>query len=71
MLPNLDIDSSFVALSPAAAAKALGVSRQSIYNLLAAGKISARKFGTRTLVDADSVRRYFATLPAFRTRPIT
>jgi excisionase family DNA binding protein len=37
-----------------------------IYNLLAAGKLRARKLGNRTLIDAGDVRLYFETLPAYR-----
>ena len=62
------IDPSTVALSPKAAAIALSVSRMTIYNLLAAGKLRARKLGNRTLLDAADVRRYFASLPAYRPK---
>ena len=57
-----------VALSPAAAAAFLSVSRMTIYNLLAAGKLHARKLGNRTLLDAADVRRYFETLPTYRPK---
>ena len=52
-----------LALSPAAAARFLGVSKRSIYNLLAAGTLTARKHGKRTLIEVSSIRKYFETLP--------
>jgi len=60
MAPNTEP----LALSPAAAARFLGVSKRTIYNLLAAGSLKARKLGKRTLVEAQSLRAYFETLPA-------
>ncbi len=56
-----------VALSPAAAAAFLSVSRMTIYNLLAAGKLRARKLGNRTLLTAADVRRYFRELVSLST----
>lgn len=35
---------------------ALGVGRNSVYNLIAAGKLATVKIGRRTLVKADSIR---------------
>jgi hypothetical protein len=52
-----------LSLSPAASGRFLGVSKRSIYNLISAGKIIAKKDGARTLVDVASIRAYYAALP--------
>ncbi len=51
------------------AAKVSGLGRSTVYELIAAGKLEARKSGARTLILADSLRRYVASLPkaAIRT----
>ena len=46
------------------AAQAAGLGRSTLYELIAAGRIEARKAGGRTLIPADSLRRYLAELPA-------
>jgi hypothetical protein len=51
-----------LALSPVAAAQFLSISKRSLSRLVAAGKIVARKDGSRTLVDVASLKR---TTPAF------
>ena len=33
------------------------------YELIAAGKLVARKLGTRTVIEAESLREYVASLP--------
>lgn len=45
------------------AAKALDVSRSTVYNLIASGQIVALKMGTRTIVTAEELKRYLGTLP--------
>jgi excisionase family DNA binding protein len=45
------------------ASKASGLGRTTLYELVGAGKIEARKAGTRTLIPADSLRAYIASLP--------
>ena len=52
-----------LALSPRDAADCLSVSKRTVSNLIAAGKIEARKNGTRTLVDVASLKTYYANLP--------
>ena len=52
-----------LALSPRDAADCLSVSKRTVSNLIAAGKIEARKNGTRTLVDVASLKMYYASLP--------
>lgn len=41
-----------------------GIGRTSLYLLLAQGKLEARKAGNRTLILAESLRRYVESLPA-------
>jgi excisionase family DNA binding protein len=52
-----------IALSPAKAAAFLSLSKRTITELIAAGKIVARKHGKRTLVETQSLRDYLASLP--------
>jgi excisionase family DNA binding protein len=53
-----------LAFTIADAAKASGLGRTSLYELIGAGKLEARKAGNRTLIPADSLRAYLASLPA-------
>jgi excisionase family DNA binding protein len=48
----------------AGATKVSGLGRTTIYELIGAGKIEARKAGGRTLIPADSLRSFLANLPA-------
>jgi excisionase family DNA binding protein len=50
------------------AAKASGLGRSTLYELIAAGKIEARKMGARTLIPVDSLRRFIESLPAAKIR---
>jgi excisionase family DNA binding protein len=60
------------AVSVADAAKYLSISKRALSILIVEGKISARKFGKRTLVDLASVRLYFESLPIkLNTGPIS
>jgi excisionase family DNA binding protein len=52
-----------LAYSPDDAAAALGVSRRTISRLLRSRAIKAKKSGRRTLVTADSLKRYLDGLP--------
>ncbi len=45
------------------ACDACGVGRTRLYALIAEGKIEARQCGGRTLIPADSLRRFLANLP--------
>ena len=47
-----------LALPPLAAAQFLSISKRSLSRLIAAGKIVARKEGSRTLVDVESLKSY-------------
>ena len=50
------------------ACKAAGLGRTTLYELIAAGSVRAMKAGTRTLIEADSLRSYLASLPTLPTR---
>ncbi len=60
-----------LALSPADAAKTLGIGRTNLYRLIAAGLIDARRLGGRTIIPATSLRDFLAGLPAapIRSKP--
>lgn len=45
-----------------------GISRSGLYRLAADGTIRMVKIGSRTLVDASSVRAFLATLPVMTPR---
>ncbi|WP_298283649.1 hypothetical protein [Acidocella sp.] len=51
------------ALTVENAVKASGLARSRIYLLLGEGKLEAKKAGKRTLIMADSLRRYLESLP--------
>ena len=50
-------------LSPQGAADILSISKRAIYLLIADGVLVARKAGGRTLVDFQSIRAYYESLP--------
>jgi excisionase family DNA binding protein len=52
-----------LALSVAEACRALGIGRTSLYALLRAGQLEARKVGRRTLIPAESLRSLLTSLP--------
>lgn len=45
--------------------KSFGVSRSTAYDLLADGTLAGRKIGRRTVLTAESVERWAASLPVF------
>jgi hypothetical protein len=61
--------------SPRETEAILGVSHASLYRLLlAAGRLDARKLGSKTLITSESLERLIAELPKLRpssTRPQT
>jgi excisionase family DNA binding protein len=59
-----------IAYTIRAAVWASGLSRSRIYELIAAGKIEARKEGRRTLIMAESLRRYLEALPTVQPRKL-
>jgi hypothetical protein len=40
-----------------------GIGLSPIYNPISGGRISAKKYGTRTLVDVASIEAYYGALP--------
>lgn len=51
------------------AAKLIGISRSSLYELIAAGLVDARKVAGRTVITGASLRRLIENAPAARIRP--
>jgi excisionase family DNA binding protein len=49
--------------SPKEAQTLLGVSHASLYRLLRAGRLDARKIGAKTVITAESIERFIAGLP--------
>ncbi|WP_323162872.1 helix-turn-helix domain-containing protein [Stenotrophomonas maltophilia] len=47
------------------AAKAIGISRAGLYNLLGDKKIAGRKIGARTVIPADELRRFVNSQPMY------
>lgn len=54
----------FFAHTIADATKIYGIRRTKLYELIGAKKLDARKAGNRTLITAESLRAYVASLPA-------
>ena len=51
------------AMSPEAAGASLSLTKRQIYNLITDGVLIAKRSGSRTLVDFESVKKYYASLP--------
>lgn len=52
-----------LALMPKPAAHYIGISLASLYNEIRAGRITARKFGRRTLINVDDLKAWLVALP--------
>ncbi len=50
------------------AAQRSGLGRTKIYELITAGKLDARKSGSRTLIIGDSLQAYLTSLPKANIR---
>jgi excisionase family DNA binding protein len=57
-----------LAFSIKEAAAAVGLSRRTLYQLIGAGLLDARKAGSRTIIVAASLRSYVASLPEARIK---
>ena len=56
-------------LTPAQRAfTAIGVGNTKGYELIAEGKLVARKLGSRTMIETESLRAYVASLPTLPTK---
>ena len=44
----------------------MGIGRSYVYMLIADGHLEARKLGRRTVITAESIRRYVESLPVAR-----
>jgi hypothetical protein len=53
-----------ISLTIPGASENSGIGRTTLYGLIGAGKLDARKCGNRTLIIAESLRNYVASLPA-------
>lgn len=53
-----------LAVSISDAAKALGVGRSSVYNLIKSGRLEALKVGRRTLLTTASIKRLAQAAPS-------
>ena len=51
-------------LTVAETCQLLRISRPTFYRLLAAGRLTSRKVGARTIVRTDELRRFLSALPA-------
>jgi len=49
------------------AIRATGYGRTRLYELMAAGKFDARKDGKKTVITAQSIHDYLASLPRFKS----
>ena len=54
-----------LAYSVAEAAKALGVSKTYVYQLLRAGEVKSKRSGRRVIIPVDSLREYVERLPDY------
>jgi excisionase family DNA binding protein len=51
------------AMSPEAAGASLSLTKRQIYNLITDGVLIAKRSGSRTLIDFQSVKDYYESLP--------
>jgi hypothetical protein len=60
-------DETKISYSIKGAIAATGYSQAKIYKLAATGKLDVRKDGKRTIITAESIRAYIASLPRFKS----
>ena len=63
------VQDEVLALTVRDACTALSVGKTTLYGLIAAGLIDARRLGGRTIIPATSLRDFLAGLPAAPIRP--
>lgn len=54
------------AYRPTQAAQRLGISRSTLYEELRTGRLRGRKIGNATVITADEIDRYLASLPPWQ-----
>lgn len=59
----MSAEASHMSYTVAGAMTETGLGKTRLYELIAAGKIDARKEGRRTLITGESLRSYLASLP--------
>ena len=47
-----------------------GISRSKVYNEIAAGRLTARKIGVKTIIARDDANTWFANLPTLKSRAV-
>jgi excisionase family DNA binding protein len=62
-------DQSKLAYTIKEASRAAASSRSSLYAAIASGRLRARKFGSRTIILAEELRRFLRTLPRLDPSP--
>ena len=65
------MNTNVLAYPIADACRAVGCGRTTLYGYISAGKIEARSLGSRTVIPAESLHRFVASLPPapIRVRP--
>jgi excisionase family DNA binding protein len=58
-----------IALSVAEAAVEAGVGRDQVYAAIREGRLEARKWGRRTIITYDALRRFLDSLPPLQLPP--
>jgi hypothetical protein len=58
-----------IALSIPTFCRTYSVGRSKTYELIGAGTLVAKKFGSKTLIDCASAERWYASLPGFTVAP--
>ena len=61
------MDENKISYTVKEAATVTGYCKATIYNMAAVGKLDARKDGNKTLITAESIRAYIASLPRFKS----
>ncbi|MGD9816385.1 MAG: helix-turn-helix domain-containing protein [Hyphomonadaceae bacterium] len=67
--PPPEVPAEKLAFTLKEAATALGVSKSTLYKALADGKLSAIKLGNRTLIPAEALKAWIASMPTRRGQP--
>ena len=52
------------------AVRATSISRSSLYEAIADGRLIARKIGSRTIIATDELRKFIASLPAINSSTV-